>query len=121
MSPQSLQHRDVAPESDETPRSKHERLRDDTLVIRNYDGRTSHEITVRFVDAGDEVALERTYALSPGDVVSVATRVERGVYRVEAHTEDGTFVGTECLVGTGPDETALVEVGNGLVSVSEGV
>ena len=121
MSPQSLQHRDAESRSTESARLRSGARRTDALVVRNYDGRTSHQITVRFLDAADEVALERTYTLSPGDVVSVATRVERGVYRVEAHTEEGDIVGTDCLVGTGADETAIVEVGNGLVSVSEGL
>lgn len=120
MPNQSLRsrHRD---EATGRPGVRDRAVRDDALVIRNYDGRRAHDVTVRFLDADDEIALERSYALSPGDVVSVATRVERGVYRVEAHLEDGNFVGTECLVGAGPGETALVEVGNGLVSVSEGL
>jgi hypothetical protein len=124
MSPQSLPPRDadrntIDPAGQQAGRA--DARRDDALVVRNYDGRTSHEVTVRFIDANDEVALERHYTLSPGDVVSVATLVERGVYGVEAHVDDGEFVGTECLVGSGPAETALVEVGNGLVSVSEGL
>jgi hypothetical protein len=122
MSPQSLHHRDADRHTTVPGQSDaREPVRDDALVVRNYDGRTAHEVTVRFVDANDEVALERTYTLLPEDVVSVATRVERGVYRVEARMEDGDFVGTECLVGADPGETAVVEVGNGLVSVSEGL
>jgi hypothetical protein len=124
MAPQSLHHRDADRQQRDTGRGRRdqsESRHDDAVAVRNYDGRTSHEVTVRFLDAGDEVALERTYTLSPGDVLSVATRVERGVYRVEAHLEDGESASTECLVGTGPGETALVEIGNGLVSVSEGL
>jgi hypothetical protein len=116
MTSQSL---DPSHDDHQTPRT--DAVRDDALVIRNYDGRRAHEVTVRFRDAASEVALERRYTLSPGDVVSVAARVQRGVYRVEARMEDTAFVGSECLVGAGPDETALVEVGNGLISVSEGV
>lgn len=124
MSPQSLHSRDAdrhTVDPSAQPGGHADARRDDALVVRNYDGRTSHEVTVRFVDANEEVVLDRRYTLSPDDVVSVATRIERGVYSVEATIDDGEPVATECLVGSAPDETALVEVGNGLVSVSEGL
>jgi hypothetical protein len=93
---------------------------DETLVLRNYDGTATHEVTVRFHDATGELAFERAYTLSPGSVLSVTTRLERGVYRVEARVDGGQPSTLECLVGSGPDETALVEIGNGLLCVSEG-
>jgi hypothetical protein len=120
MSLQSLRPRDETRNSTDVDHAPLAR-RDEALVVRNYDGRRSHRVTVRFLDADDEIALERSYRLAPGDVVSISSRLDRGVYRVEARIEDDESVGVECLVGSGPAETALVEVGNGLVSVSEGL
>jgi hypothetical protein len=96
---------------------------DESLVVRNYDVRP-HEVTVRFLDADDETAFDRTYELGPGDVVSTPTRLRRGVYRVSARLADGARDArdaADCLVGSGPAETAVVETGNGIVSVAEGV
>ncbi|MEF8852324.1 MAG: hypothetical protein V5A28_07890 [Haloarculaceae archaeon] len=104
---------------------------DESLVLRNYDG-APVRVHVRFVDADDETAFDRTYALGPGDVVSTPTRLRRGVYRVVATLDGGPGQtgdagGTaerdaaECLVGSAPAETAVVETGNGVVSVTEGV
>ncbi len=92
----------------------------ESLVLRNYDGAEAHDVTVNFYDLGADLAFQRDYRLSPGTVLSVSSRLERGVYRIEARLADGPNAMAECLVGSGPDETALVEIGNGLVSISEG-
>jgi hypothetical protein len=93
---------------------------EETLVCRNYDSERTHEVTVRFLDADDEVAFRETYAVPSESVVSVSLRLPRAVYRVDARVDDDATASAECLVGSGPHETALVEVGNGLVSVAEG-
>jgi hypothetical protein len=94
---------------------------DESLVIRNYDGAESHEVAVRFVDADDDPAFERTYELGPGEVVSTRTRLPRAVYEVTVRLNDGPRERSECLIGSGPSETAVVETGNGVVSVVEGI
>ena len=94
---------------------------EECLTIRNYDSHVSHEVTVRFFDADDDVAFKRAYTLSPLDVVSVSQRLDRAVYRVDVVVDGDTNVDAECLIGSGPNETALVEIGNGLLSVTEGV
>lgn len=93
---------------------------EESLVLRNYDSETTHEVGVRFLDAEDETAFRQTFTLAPQATVSVCMRLPRAVYRVEVDLDDCS-TSAECLVGSGPDETALVEVGNGLVSVAEGV
>lgn len=94
---------------------------EESLVLRNYDAERTHTVTVRFLDADGEPAVQQPYTLSPLGVVSVAMRLPRAVYAVEVDVDNGPTASAECLVGSGPRETALVEVGNGLVSVSEGV
>ncbi|WP_246985267.1 hypothetical protein [Halorientalis marina] len=93
---------------------------EESLVCRNYDSERTHEVTVRFVDADDDVTFRETYAVPPGSAVSISLRLPRAVYRVDARIDDESTASAECLVGSGPHETALVEVGNGLVSVAEG-
>lgn len=96
---------------------------DETLVVRNY-GTTAVCLGVTFVNTGGEVAFDRTYSVAPGETISAPTRLSRGVYRVSARLTDapGEQRDTaECLVGSAPGETALVETGNGLVSVTDGI
>jgi hypothetical protein len=100
-------------------------ITDESLVVRNYHHETA-KVTVQLLDPDDDVAFDSTYALGPGDVASTPTRLPRGVYRVVARLDDGAL-GTDgrdtadCLVGSDPTETAVVETGNGVVSVTEGV
>ena len=92
----------------------------DALVLRNYDSST-YTVTVTMHDAADELAFERTYELGPATVVSTQARLQRGVYEVTVRPEDGDSVSRECLIGSGPAETAVVETGNGVYSVAEGL
>lgn len=98
----------------------HRPLGDDCAVLRNYDGTETHRLTVRFLD-GDDVAFEETHVLSPRSVVTVGAPLDPAVYRVEARVDGDSATRTDCLVGDEPDTTALVEVGNGLVSVVDGL
>ncbi|MEF8900069.1 MAG: hypothetical protein V5A25_02435 [Halovenus sp.] len=96
---------------------------DETLVVRNY-GTTAVSLDVTFVETDDAVAFDRTYRVAPGETISTPTRLPRGVYRVVARLSEvpGEQRDTaECLVGSAPGETALVETGNGLVSVTDGI
>jgi hypothetical protein len=93
---------------------------EECLTIRNYDSHSSHEVVVRFYDADDTVAFNGSYTLSLLDVVSVSQRLDRAVYRVDVEVDRETSVDAECLIGSGPNETVLVELGNGLLSITEG-
>lgn len=104
-----------------TPEETPPFVSEESLVLRNYDSTDSHDVTVRLLDATDEVAFRRTYTLDPTATVTVCTRLSRGVYRVEARLDEERTTSVDCLIGSGPDETALVEVGNGVVSVAEGL
>lgn len=96
---------------------------DETILVRNYDA-TSATVRVSFLNADDNVVFRRTYTLAPGEVVSTPTRLHRGVYRVVAcydESADDTSDTADCLIGSAPSETAVVEAGNGIVSVTEGL
>ena len=92
---------------------------DETLVLRNYDNRR-HDLRVTFTDHNGETALNRNFSVGPRETVSIQSRLERAVYRVEARLETGARARADCLLGSDPDECAMIETGNGLVSVVEG-
>jgi hypothetical protein len=116
-----LRHRRRARGADDTATDTSTFVSDESAVLRNYDGARSHTVAVRLVDPDGNTALERSYVLDPQGVLTVSARLERTVYRVEATVDDDLTASAECLVGSGPDETVLVETGNGAVDVSEGV
>lgn len=104
-----------------SPGGREQFVNEETLVLRNYDSERTHTVTVQFLDADGDPVFQQPHTLSPLGVVSVAMRLPRAVYLVEVDVDGDHSASAECLVGSGPQETALIEVGNGLVSVSEGV
>lgn len=108
---------DSRPSTDQQTRG----VTDQSLVLRNHDGSETCRIHVQFLDHEDRVAFERTFTVAPLETVTVGTRLERAVYRVDVRLESGGTASAECLIGSGLSETAVVQTGNGVVSVVEGV
>jgi hypothetical protein len=92
----------------------------ETLVIRNYDHTEGRRITVRFTDTDLDGVIERTLAVGPLKTVSVRTSLERGEYQIEAETERGASDCAVCAIGERTNECGLIEIGNGIVSISDG-
>jgi hypothetical protein len=96
------------------------------LQLRNYDD-TSYAVELVVRD-DDGVVCTREYDLAPGECRAERDVLDPGVYEVEA-----TLVGPEtrvvrrkrdvaiCRVGDRPTETGSVEVGNHVVTVTEGI
>jgi hypothetical protein len=90
------------------------------LTLRNYDDDRAHEIQIRFIHHNGDVVLARTVSVPPRETVSIHPRVERAMYRVTARLENGETATADCLLGSDPSECAMVETGNGLLSVVDG-
>lgn len=92
---------------------------DESLVLRNHDDST-HNIHVTFTSHNGETAFDRTVSVRPQETVSIQTRLDRAVYRVDARLDSGARARADCLLGSDPNECAMVETGNGVISVVEG-
>ena len=90
------------------------------LVVRNYDRSRSYALALH-VRTADSVAHEETYRLAPGECVSEWDVVPDGTYDVEVELLRHDRDRCRCRVGPGLDRTVVVEVGNGVASVSEGL
>lgn len=93
---------------------------DEVLRARNYDVETSHTVWIHVVDDGEQ-RLETTRRLRPGETRTVAEAIPPGEYDIEVGIDGLRREVGRCRVGPDPERTALVEVGNGVVSVTEGV
>jgi len=87
--------------------------------LRNYDARETHHLWLRAVGEGRTV--ERTYRLGPGTTESETGLLPPGEYDVEVELDGLRRWAGRCRVDDGPEHTVLVEVGNGLVSITEGI
>lgn len=90
------------------------------IHIRNYDVETGHSVWINVVDHGDQV-LETTRRLRPGEVRNVTGAIPPGEYDVEVGVDGLRREVVRCRIGPGPEQTALVELGNGVVSVTDGL
>jgi hypothetical protein len=110
------------------------RTRSEQLHLRNYDESRRYRLTVSVSRPGTPVEHEATYELDPGDATSELEIAPPGRYEVRVsgtfrpagrERADGT-VGADgttanCNVGDRPQQTVVVECGNGIVAVSEGL
>lgn len=88
--------------------------------IRNYDVERAYRVTLAL--ANDEgTAFEESYWLRPGAFLSEVDEIDPGEYEVEVTLDNGRSVSRTCQVDTDHDHTVLVELGNGIVSVAQGV
>lgn len=105
-----------------------ERLRDrpdartSEVVVRNLDHTRAYTVTVTCTprDEPTRTATE-TYRLRPGEIRCLATVAPRGPTTVTARLGTGATDTGSGPLGDAPDETALIEAGNGVVSVTHGL
>lgn len=95
--------------------------RSEDLHVRSYAHEWAYDLQVTVVAPDGEVAFEADYYLQPGDVESEIDELPPGEYEVRATLDNETHTTGRCRIGTAPDRTAVIEVGNGLVSLTEGL
>jgi hypothetical protein len=88
--------------------------------IRNYDLETTHEVQITLLTEGKPV-FKKTYRLSPADTRSVVNAVSPGTYNVEVCVDGRCRETGQYRIGKDPSEFVLVEIGNGAVSLTEGL
>jgi hypothetical protein len=95
--------------------------RSSELVVRNHDHDRAYEVTVGLADPGAAAHTAETYRLDPGEVRCATTVAPRGRTRVTARLRCGPSDAVTGPLGDTPDETVLVEVGNGIVAATHGL
>lgn len=90
------------------------------IHLRNYDVERAYRVSIT-VEDGDESVFEETYWLPPGAFLSEVNEVDPGEYGVRVTLDNGRSVTRTCQVDSDHDHTVLVELGNGIVSVTQGV
>jgi hypothetical protein len=147
---QQRRHHTTGAAADERPLGPSAvRTRSEQLCLRNYDEHRSYRIRISVsrpdapsrdgatapngVTDADDCQYEAMYELAPGEVTTEMEVVPPGRYDVTvAGTADPASdrrdagptpveAAAACNVGAEPPQTVVVEVGNGVVSVTEGL
>ncbi|MFB6168701.1 MAG: hypothetical protein ABEJ43_07630 [Haloferacaceae archaeon] len=104
-----------------------ERLRDradarcSELVLRNHDRDRGYHVTVELTAGETGGRTVVTYQLAPGEIRCPADVAPRGQTRVVARLDGGPTDVVDGVLGGRPGQTAVIEVGNGLVSATRGL
>lgn len=88
--------------------------------VRNYDHRDGHSVNVSLEGLDDDTRLtERSY-LAPGQSTRVSAAIESGRYRLRVRVDGVERRRADIELDESLDGTAIVELGNGVVSVTRG-
>ena len=88
--------------------------------VRNYDHRQGHSVRVRVAAPGGETDCADRQYVQPGRTTSVSGRLAPGRYRLRVWVDGVERARTTCRLDDRPSGTAIVELGNGVVSVTCG-
>ena len=98
-----------------------EPVRSENVFCRNYDLSRRYAVDLTVVDGDGTVRYSDRVALRPGQVESVAGVLPAGNYYVTVDFERRRRKTRSICVSPDPDHTVHVEVGNGVVSLTEGL
>ena len=95
--------------------------RSEDLHVRSHAHESAHDVAVEVVTPDGDAAFEADYSLLPGDAESEVDALPAGEYEVRATLDNDARETATCRIGPEPDRTAVVEFGNGVLSLTEGL
>ena len=95
--------------------------RTEDLHLRSYAHEWAYDITVEVRTPDGDVAFAAEYYLRPGDAESEIDALPPGEYEIRATLDNDRRETATCRIGPEPDRTAVIEVGNGVLSLTEGL
>ncbi|WP_049987931.1 hypothetical protein [Halobellus rufus] len=90
------------------------------LHVRSYAHEWSYDLEVEVSTPDGDVVFETQYYLRPGRAASELGAIEPGEYDVRAVLDGDREAVRRCRIDRTPEGTAVVEVGNGVLSLTQG-
>lgn len=94
---------------------------DEDLHLRNYDRRSGYDVELEFLAPNEEPVAERRYYLQPSHIGSSVNVVPESTSLVRGTLDNSRQRTSQCRVRGGASSTVIVEVGNGVLTLSEGL
>lgn len=91
------------------------------IHVRNYDHQWGYDLSVEVVDDDGDVVFEQRYYLQPGRLESELDVVPAGEYEIRATLDNLEQASKPCRIDAAPEHTVVIEVGNGALSLTEGL
>lgn len=96
-------------------------VRTENVFVRNYDSSTTYDLAITVEDGGGQTRYEESYTVRPGQIESVCGVLPSGLYDVTVELGKLREKTRQCTVTQKPKHTIHVEVGNGILSLTEGL
>lgn len=90
------------------------------LHVRSYAHEWSYDLEIEVSTPNGDVVFEKQYYLLPGRAASETGAIEPGQYDVRAVLDGDREAVRRCQIDRTPEGTVVVEVGNGILSLTEG-
>lgn len=90
------------------------------ILIRNYDHQWSYDVDLAVRDDAGETVFVKRYYLPPQHTDGEVDQLEPGEYEVEVTLDNADATVVETRIDGRPANTLLIELGNGVMSVTEG-
>ena len=103
------------------PATDGQTARSEDLHVRSYAHEWAYDVTVKIATPDGDVVFDTDYYLQPGDAESELDALPPGEYEIQATLDNETHETAQCHIGPSPHRTAVIEVGNGVLSVTEGL
>ena len=98
-----------------------DRVRTEDIHIRSYDHRWSYDLDVEVRTGSGDRVFEERYCVAPGQTTGELDTLPSGEYEITVTVDNDRYERVQCRIGASPDHTAVIEVGNGVLSVTEGL
>lgn len=91
------------------------------IQVRNYDTQWGYDLSLEVVDEDGSVIFEQWYYLQPGQLESEIDVLPPGEYDVRVTLDNLKEESIRCQLDADPENTLLIEVGNGALSLTAGL
>jgi hypothetical protein len=95
--------------------------RNEDILIRNYDHRSGYDLQLTVATHTDTTTVQRRYHLRPGEVVSECDLLPSADCEVTVTLDGAQETSRHCRIDSSPEHTAVIEMGNGTLSLTEGL
>lgn len=100
-------------------RARHETA--EHIHIRNYDRQWGYDLDIVVATPKGEPVVRKHYYLQPGQAVSERDLLSSAEYELRVTLDNGHEARLPCRISSAAEHTAVVEVGNGVLSLTEGL
>jgi hypothetical protein len=91
------------------------------IHVRSHDHRWAYDLDVEVRWPDGEAAFTRRYYLQPGEAIAEVDALPPGEYELRVTRDNEQTEMRRCRIDDTPGHTAVVEVGNGVLSLTEGL